>query len=548
MIKYRISAPHPCSQFLRISLSFSNSTDQRVKLQLPGWRAGRYQLADYAQFVKNFEVHDQNGKRVPFQKESKNIWTFSLRAYQDYTVSYEFHAARMDAGSCWVDEKQIYINFVNCCLEVLGLLPQAYQIHFSQKGYNQVVCTLPETAPREYQAENFQELADSTLLASQKLVHWTYQVGQVSFHIWIKGEIFFSKKELLSHFERFTERLILDFEEFPVEEYHFIFQLLPYSHYHGVEHKKGTVITYGPAAKLAQPKHLDDLLGVSCHELYHAWNVCQIRPKELFPYDFGSETYTEAGWMLEGITTYMGDLYLLKSGVYSLNTYISHLSKVFDRESLVQGIQSQSILESSFDLWLDGYQPGIPFKKTSIYTHGALIALSLDIFLLQHGSSMAEVMRLAWQKYGKKQRGYSANSFWNLIKAQTKDKDQLNDFYSDYIDGKANIIHYLQEKFPAFGLDLVEVEHEDFLRSHLGILRDDTDKIVKIHPNSPAYDDLMIGDQIAFEKTESSVHLKTSRINGNQYTFDYEWTKKRFFPRFEIRQNHKTELFTKWST
>lgn len=136
-----------------------------------------------------------------------------------------------------------------------------------------------------------------------------------------------TKNFFLDQFNAFSSKLIHDFGEFPEPEYHFIFQLLPYPHYHGVEHRRGTVITFGPAVNLADPAQMEELLGVSCHELYHAWNVCRIRPKELLPYDFSKEAYTKAGLLLEGVTTYMGDLYLLKSGVYDLPPISNILKK-----------------------------------------------------------------------------------------------------------------------------------------------------------------------------------------------------------------------------
>ncbi|MBK7963868.1 MAG: hypothetical protein IPK10_00095 [Bacteroidetes bacterium] len=40
-----------------------------------------------------------------------------------------------------------------------------------------------------------------------------------------------------------------------------------------------------------------------------------------------------------------------------------------------------SVAESSFDTWLDGYVPGVPARKTSIYDEGSLVALMLDLYI-----------------------------------------------------------------------------------------------------------------------------------------------------------------------
>ena len=41
----------------------------------------------------------------------------------------------------------------------------------------------------------------------------------------------------------------------------------------------------------------NEFLGVSSHELYHVWNVKSIRPKDMHPYDFSRENYTQLGYV-----------------------------------------------------------------------------------------------------------------------------------------------------------------------------------------------------------------------------------------------------------
>ena len=545
MIKYQISSKNPTSQFLNIQVLVHSHFDTTVKVQLPAWRAGRYQLADYAQNLRKFTV-ESNGHAVPFSKENKNTWSMSIKANKEYTVSYEYYAAKMDAGSCWVDEQQIYINFVNCLVEIKGMKPQDLIIEFLQKGYPKRVCTQPLLKNQNFTVPSFEVLADTTLLAADSLTHWTYKAADQDFHIWIHGEIHFSKSDFITAHKNFTKRLIEDFREFPESEYHFIYQLLPYKHYHGVEHKRGTVITFGPWGVLQETEAMEDLIGVACHELYHAWNVCQIRPKELLPYNFGTEVYTEAGWMLEGITTYMGDLYLLKSGIYDFETYLKHFNKILDRESTVQGFQSSSILESSFDLWLDGYQAGIPDKKTSIYSHGALIAFALDLMLLAQGSNLPKVMTRAWQKFGKKKQGYTLNGFWRVFKSKGIDAEKLDEFYRAYIHGKGNIFDFLENVVGLIGMELNKMDNPDPLTKQLGILSKDH-VILKIHPDSPAYQALMIGDELDWDETTESIKIKARRKNGLNHSFDFPKREQSYYPKIVLRYLEKTAEFDIWA-
>ena len=111
-------------------------------------------------------------------------------------------------------------------------------------------------------------------------------------------------------------------------DYHFIFQILPYKAYHGVEHKNNTVISFGPGYSAFEGENYEELLGVASHELFHAWNVKTIRPSDMFPYDFTKENYTKMGYLTEGFTTYYGDLMLKRSGVFTTEQYLKQLNKI----------------------------------------------------------------------------------------------------------------------------------------------------------------------------------------------------------------------------
>ena len=512
MIKYVIESQNPVSQFIQITLYIPVRYLSQVRLQLPAWRAGRYQLANYVQNIRNLTVFTPTGQQVSTSKFSKDLWEFSPDHVGDYRICYEYYCAKMDAGSSWVDDEQIYLNFVNCCFEVEGSSEERIQVDIKLPD-NFNFCTTLLIENGEFFASNFQQLADSSFLASQSLTHETFQVGHVTFHLWFHGKIHFDLIEFTKNIQQFTQNQIEAFGEFPVDEYHFIYQLLPYSHYHGVEHQRGTVITFGPSENLAERNHLNELMGVSCHELYHAWNVCQIRPIEIMPYDFSKEAYHKAGWIVEGITTYMGDVFLLKSGYFSLEEYFETFEKVLNRESVNFGWRNQSILESSFDLWIDGYVPGIPDKKVSIYTHGALIAFCLDAMLLDENSSLHQVMKLLWKKFGKQKVGYTMDEAWEVVLSQTAHPIYFNQFHQDFILGKEDIFPIVEKHLASLGFGLTTNAKEDPLASLFGIIKQADGKISKIHPSSDAYNKLMIGDIIKSKiSTSTGLDLSIDRL------------------------------------
>ncbi|MEP0711917.1 M61 family peptidase [Algoriphagus sp.] len=545
MIKYHIKSINPVSQFIQISLYIPVRHLSRVRLQLPAWRAGRYQLANYVQNIRSLHVISPTGQRIPNAKLTKDLWEFSPDHVGEYQVSYEYYCAKMDAGSSWVDEEEIYLNFVNFCFEIEGQSEERIEVQV-ETPENFRTCTTLLSENKLYFANSFQQLADSSFLASESLIHETFQEGTVNFHLWFHGKIHFDLTEFKENIKGFAQKQMEAFGEFPVEEYHFIYELLPYPHYHGVEHQRGTVITFGPAESLSDRKHMNELMGVSCHELYHAWNVCQIRPAEIMPYDFSTEAYHQAGWVVEGITTYMGDVFLLRSGYFSLAEYVETFEKIINREAINFGWQNQSILDSSFDLWIDGYVAGIPDKKVSIYTHGALIAFCLDAMLLDEKSSLHEVMKILWRRFGKPKIGYTLKEVWEAILSKTSHPIYFNQFYDDYIAGKEDIFPLVKKHLDSLGFGLETKAREDHLASHFGILLQEDGKIIKIHPASEAHKKLMVGDLVVSQELRhGSITLSINRF-GRKMNVELATSESILFADYFLQVKNSNTKRARW--
>lgn len=492
---YSISRKSIPSQFIQVHLSLECAENKPINLQLPAWRPGRYELANYAQYLRGFKVEFEE-KQVSWNKVSKDQWQFHPKKSGKYAIQYEFYCNRMDAGSCWSDEMQLYLNFSNFTFDIKGRELEEIVIKIDLPDSHRIATSLPEIGKFKWIAKGFQQLMDSPLIASKNLKHQSYQLNDSVFHIWLNGEVFFDMEILTSDFHSFTKTQIDAFGEFPASEYHFMIQLLPYKHYHGVEHAYSTLITFGPANSLAEKEQMDELVGVCSHELYHFWNVCRIRPKSLIPYNFSKEAYLDCGLIMEGITTYMGDLYLLKCGYFQLEEYLDLLQKVFQKEFDSFGWKNQSIKESSFDLWLDGYKAGIPDKKVSIYNRGALISLCLDLMLLDENSSLQDVMNEMWRKFGKNQIGYTLEEFEFIVSGKFDQATVLKDFFKIYVYGNEDLFKMLKKQLMSIGIAVSERYENNDLLHYWGVRTDQSGFVTQIHPDTKAYYELMIGDKI----------------------------------------------------
>lgn len=414
MIRYKFSINNPSQQYIQIELSFTSSQASE-KVQLPSWRPGRYELGNFAKNVKNFEVKG-DGSKLCFQKITKDCWEIVTNGAKEIVVSYQYYATDLNAGSTYLDDKQLYVNPVNCCAYVVGQESTACELTLDIPDSYQIACGLKH-ANKVLKAANFDELADSPFICSSSLQQNTYQVDGTLFHVWFQGEVKVNWERITKDFEAFTAKQIEKFGGFPVPEYHFLFQIVPYRAYHGVEHQTSTVILLGPSYDVFGGFY-KELLGVSSHELYHTWNVKSIRPIEMFPYDFTKENYSRLGYLCEGVTTYMGDLFLLKSGVFNLEAYFLELNEQLQKHFDNFGRFNYSVADSSFDTWLDGYVPGAPNRKVSIYTEGCLLALVTDVFVMRHSNNqfnLDDVMKHLYTEFYQQNKGVSEKDYQATI-------------------------------------------------------------------------------------------------------------------------------------
>lgn len=501
-MKYYISYKYPQHHFINITLYLRDLQEEVTYLQLPSWRPGRYELGNFAKNIQKFSIYDMQGRLVPHQKITKDRWRVDNGDLQELQVKYTYYATQMDAGGSYVDEEQLYINFINCLLYAEGQLEQACEVHLELPDDYKIACSMALAAHHVLEAKDYYELVDSPMIASNRLQHHSYEAGGSIFHLWAMGDSGLLNWPLtVEAFRRFSEVQCQAMQGSPVPDYHFLFQFLPYKAYHGVEHGASTVITLGPSNELHLPDLYKNLLGISSHELYHIWNIIRIRPVEMMPYDFTRENYFITGFVAEGVTTYYGDLFLARGGVFDLDDYLIELNRSLQRHVSNGGRFNHSLTDSSFDLWLDGYSPGIPNRKVSIYVKGSLVALLLDLHLRKLSNnerSLDDVMRHLMEEFGNNNRGYSYEDYKRVVSQVAG--QPMDDYFSLFIEGLEPLENHLPELLEWMGLSLRQQPTRSSSQRYFGFKVSEKEgsiiTIQDIAPNSPAEEHLSRGDEL----------------------------------------------------
>ena len=313
-----------------------------------------------------------------------------------------------------------------------------------------------------------------------------------------------------------------------------------------MEHQYSTVITLGPDRLFKTQEGMDRLMGISSHELYHFWNVCRIRPKSIQPYNFSSEAYLKEGLIAEGVTTFMGDFYLLKSGYYSPERYLEVLEKLMERSFESLGWENQSIVDSSWDLWLDGYKAGVPDKKVSIYTHGALLVLAMDVMLMRNDKRMHAAMKIMWERFGKDATGYELIDFEQVVVSLAKDEEEMRQFFKAFVWKKGDLFSLLQTLLPQIGLQVEKRSNDTSLQSNFGIITDPKGHLIKIHPKSQAYERLMIMDRIlSYALDKDGLHMQIKRW-GETMAISLPIEKTLFYATYKITRSSDLSGFNRF--
>lgn len=487
---YKVSAPHPTSHFLNIIMEVEVRDEIQIILRLPSWRPGRYEIGNFAKNIRSFNVQDEKGIPLAFRKVSKDAWEVKVNEAKSIIINYTYFCSQLDAGACWLDDEQIYFNPIHCFLFIEERMHEQCEIELQVPTNYKVATSLKKRSAFHFTADDFHELVDSPVIASADLQYNSYRSQGVDFHIWFQGCLKPDWNKIIKDFQLFSDEQLKTMGDFPANEYHFLIQVSPTQLYHGVEHLKSTVLALGPGHQLMDQPLYIDFVGVASHELFHAWNVKAIRPADMMPYDYTRENYSRLGFVYEGVTTYYGDLFLARCGVYSVEQFFIEIGNRLQKHFDNYGRFNLSVADSSFDTWLDGYVPGVPYRKTSIYDEGSISAMMTDLLIREKSNnknSLDDVMRTLYNDFAKANIGYTEHDYMEIVNNLAG--EPLVDFFMDFIYGVEDDEKFLNKCLSFIGCELVRSSNKKVKERDYGFRTkadESVTKVLTVAPGSPA--------------------------------------------------------------
>lgn len=427
-----------------------------IDLCMPVWTPGYYQVLDFGKNVNNFQVKDERGNALAWQKIGDSKWRIATDQASALVVHYTVNTERPFVAIPYIDEERAFIRPTGIFLYEENSIDRPAVVSVTlANGWRRIATGLDSIAPQVFLAKDFDILYDSPILVGELDELPSFLVGG-------KPHRFLGYN--LAAFDRVT--FMYDLERI-VRAASDVIGDIPYDHYAfigigsgngGIEQLNSTAIAF-TGEGLDNPSSRMRTLCFIAHEYFHHYNVKRIRPIELGPFDYSRPNRTHGLWFSEGLTVYYEGVILGRAGLMTGGQVLEKWERIIQGYENNAGRKKQTLAESSRYTWEDG-----PFGRRgetiSFYEKGPIIGMLLDMTIrsaTDNQKSLDDVMRaLYYGHYKEKQRGFTEQEIQDFCEG-IAGKD-LNAVFS-YIYTTEEIDY--QKYFGLVGIDFDRVYKED---------------------------------------------------------------------------------------
>lgn len=441
MPRYVLSWVDPNEHLFDIAITFIAPGDDPIA-HLPSWRPGRYLIQNYAANVREWSPN--------LTKIAKSAWRVAARAGEETTITYRFFAGVLDAGSSFLDDDEAYFNGSNLFMWIEGLRAEPATLTIAAPADWNIETQLTRGEGNTFQARDYDHLIDSPTICAAKMTRHSFVESGARIHLVFRNDEGIDTEQFVEPVRAIVRVQAQMFGGLPLTEYRFLYHVG--DRWHGVEHEDSCSIIVRRASLIGagpSDEGYDHFLSITAHEFFHLWNVKRILPAAFAPYDYTTETPTRLLWAMEGVTSYFGDVSLVRAGLWSEERYIDHLRQEIEALENAPGRELLSLSQSSFDGWLQ--DPAQMHDKTnawiSFYNKGEVVAALLDLLLrTKDDVTLEDVMRHLWNN----ERVLAEDAFERAV-AQLSGVD-VRDFFARFVDGVAPLPY--AELLNAAGIDI----------------------------------------------------------------------------------------------
>lgn len=224
-MRYTVSIPQPATHRYQVELRVGSQPQDTLRLKMPNWMPGYYQLMHYANDVENMTAQDEKGSRLPLQKADDNTWTLSGVRKKNFVVRYDIKTSRAFVANSYVDSTHAYLVPANTFLYVDGKLSTPVSVELkSYPGWPNITTGLQTVAgrPGTFTAPDFDTLYDSPFLIGNLEELPTFEVRGVKHRFIGYGMGAFDRKAFMGNLKKVVAAAVDVIGDIPFPEYTFI--------------------------------------------------------------------------------------------------------------------------------------------------------------------------------------------------------------------------------------------------------------------------------------------------------------------------------------
>ena len=322
-IEYEIafSKATAANRTLVVTMRFEAGGAGSIRLSLPSWTPGAYEISNFAKRVSGFGA-STGSANLEWDKADFDTWRIAVPRPGPVAVQFTFAADVLDNAAAWAKADFLFVNGTNVFLYPEdGDLDFPAAVTVTTEPNWSVATGMKATGKNRFAAPSYHDLVDMPLFVGR------FDVDSAL----VDGKSHRVASYPAGAFAGPARRLFWDQLRRSVPVMAKVFGETPWDHY-------TTLLVFdgdfgGGSALEHQNSHLGiyspDFIGtpilasITAHEIFHTWNVKRLRPSDMVPYRYDAPQPTTLLWVSEGITDYYADLALVRSGIVDSTTFLN---------------------------------------------------------------------------------------------------------------------------------------------------------------------------------------------------------------------------------
>ena len=438
-IHYKLGMSQPWTHLFEVEVSYSGlpRSGETFDLLLPVWRSGRYVVFDFAGDVQEFSAQDGKGSPLGWEKTDKMTWRIRKGSSTTVTATYKVYANEVNQRTKEMNDQGAFLD--------------GSAVFMYADKYRGLPLTLTVTPYRDWHVttglENakgtkntltsptYDYLIDCPLFVGNQL-DVEFEAGGKPHVLSVLGEGNYDTKIMVKDITKLVEANKELWGSLPYQRYVFMLHVSP-RHGGGTEHINSTAMGTRPWG-FTNTNSYNGFLGLVSHEYFHTWNVKQIRPKGISPYDWTKENYTKELWVSEGTTSYYTSRMMMRAGLSTPARYVDQLPGQIQGDRQKPGNKLQSATESSFDAWIKYWKQNEQAfnAETDYYDRGSDISLFLDLEIRNRSNNKASldnVMKAMYERFPWNGTGFTVDDFRKVCDEFAG--SSLKQFFDEHVYG-----------------------------------------------------------------------------------------------------------------